>query len=199
MTYSDSDRNRNLADDTANAFWISYLDQYETAIWCLIGDYESNEGHLDIYLPILFLFSQYIELWAKTIEQNFGVGVTEDTSLNIFGQHYKKDFFASVSKSLTQHEANKFSKSLQEIASIYNKIERLTANGSNLNEAMRYPVTRKAVASINKNILLNLDFEEAGFQFSIYLSKVKRVMELTRAVFDSIYEDRFHIKRGEPT
>ena len=124
-----------MAEENRQKLYFEYMRQYTLAFDALI----KSENYLDMFYPIVFLFSQFMELWIKFSILNYD-GFLENYTikeLNIKGH----DFLHLLTQEQTITEFKDLGVPIEAIENITLKIEKLSSlcGTKELSYAFRYP------------------------------------------------------------
>ena len=138
--------------ENANYLWfLHYLDGYFRCTVELIDKLNNNENKTLIY-PILFSFSQYLELWLKllVLTANDSSNVKE-LKLDVHTiKHIIKNMVEKNCELLKSYDVD--IDSLLQIESKYQYFNDFVINGNNLSMSSRFPLDNKT-----DNIIINFD------------------------------------------
>lgn len=124
-----------MAKDNRSNLYFEYIQQYTIAFDTLI----KSENYIDMFYPIAFLFSQFMELWIKFSILNYD-GFLENYTikeLDIKGH----DFLHLLTQEQTVDEFKDLGVPIEAIKNVSSKIEKLSSlcGTKELSYAFRYP------------------------------------------------------------
>lgn len=135
-----------MAKENRLNLYFEYTRQYIVAFDALI----KSENYLDMFYPIAFLFSQFMELWIKFSILNYDGSLEDYTikGLNIKGH----DFLFLLTQEETINEFKDLGVPIEAINDISLKIEKLSdlCGTKELSYAFRYPDDGTTRVYLNK-------------------------------------------------
>lgn len=181
------DMSQACLDDEAQTLWITYFGQYEIAVNTLL-----HSGYVfDCFLPLLNIVSTYMELWAKAIGMNFGLGSDKSIIAELFKGHDFTTLMEKLRDSISWDEYDQIKDDFFQVWEIVDYLVGLKSDAAHsLSEATRYPETLKGKNSLNPCAISFLEDMCNQFPIEEIVDKIEELTSLTYKIYDQIYEMR---------
>jgi hypothetical protein len=189
-----------LGDSEDNSLWGVYYGQYHTLIWRVLEMCEDEKSYLyfeDVFLPICFLISHYLELWSKTIMKNFGVGnLKEQPAIQQKGGHSLADLIEDLERSITTCNPEIYEK-IKSIKECCTKLECLVDDKKDMSQAFRFPVRKDGNKNtLSKKVAKELEWQSLWGEKDINLEKYFDIFQTILCdsyyVYDYLYVEKIH-------
>lgn len=182
----------NSGDDESNSLWTVYYGQYLYALWAILDacDKKYNVDYEEVFLPLCFLVSHYMELWGKTISKNFGIGDFEQDAATLVSGHHVDELLERLDKRFTDNE--QVHQKIQRITELYKSLQGLTMDNTPVSEAMRYPINKKDKPTLSQSLSTALEWQDFSFDFSHYGAIIQNLISETEDIYDLIFQEKIH-------
>jgi len=175
-------------DDKSDELWMIYYEQYYWAVEAINEINKKNNNGL--FLPMLLLLAQYMEIWMKAIAFNYGAGKYGEIEADVIFGHKTEELMQKMIDIISEDEWEQNQDKIWEIDNIYTWFNDMTQNDVPLSIAMRYPKTKENHSSLCSCVMNCLSGECDCFDMEQCYINIKRILKLTYEVYDNIYNFR---------
>jgi len=183
-----------VRNSDSNSLWTAYYGQYYDAIYALLEACENKSKSIyieNVFLPLCFLTSHYLELWVKTISENFGVGDTTDEDAILHDGHKLENLLKMLQANLL-HRDEETDANMNRILCLYSKFSSIVNQSRDLSEAFRFPTTKNDFPTLSQTLSDCIEWQEFDFDYDRYCEIIEKLLCLTSVVYDKVYKDRIH-------
>ena len=165
----------------SNTLWTAYFSQYQETISVLLEVCQDNLCHTcfeDIFIPICFLTAHYMELWIKTIAENYGIGNMAGTDAKLLPGHSIDKLLSEFKKNLNEND-EEMQRGIERVAELYSELALLSQPAISLSEAMRYPISKKDMPTLSKTLSECIEWQHLQFDFDRYFNVIEHLLFIT--------------------
>lgn len=179
-------------DNESNSLWTVYYSQYLHAIYVILDTCDNNSyvNSDEIFLPLCFLVSHYMELWGKTISKNFGMGDFSGDKATLVSGHHIDALFDHLGKKA--YRDKEIHEKILHVKKLYKILQDLTYDNIPMSEAMRYPVDKKETPTLSRAVSDTLEWQDFSFNFDYYTDVIKELMSETIDIYDLAFQEKIH-------
>jgi len=175
-------------DDKSDELWMVYYEQYYEALNTI--NEENKVSNNSLFLPMILLLAQYMEIWMKAIAVNYGAGKYGAIGAETIFGHNSDILMQKMIDIIDEEEWEQNKERIWQIDRTYTWFTDMTENEVPLSIAMRYPKTKDKHSSLCSCILNCISGECDCFPLEKCYLHIKKILKLTYEVYDNIYESR---------